>query len=92
MKEPIKRGDRALIINSVDGPTGHSVGKEVTVGQWQGEHSVYGNIWRVHGSNLISEYGGTGDSVDCAQSWLQKIDPEDPVNVDEFTKEDVLED
>lgn len=91
MKQPIKRGDRAIIINSVDGVNGHTVGKEVTVGQWVGEHTEYGNIWRVHGEGLISEYGGVGDSVDCAQSWLQKIDPEEPKKVENTSKEDVLE-
>ena len=75
MKQPIKAGDLAIIINSVDGPTGHSVGKIVTVGKMVGEHSQYGIIWKVHGQNLISEYGGVGDSVDCPAIWLKKIEP-----------------
>lgn len=92
MKQPIKSGDSALIIDSVDGVNGHSVGKTVTVGQRQGEHSKFGIIWRVHGKNLISEYGGVGDSVDCAQAWLQKIEPEEPDQTLVTTEEDELED
>lgn len=92
MKQPIKSGDKAIIIDSVDGVNGHSVGKEVIVGQRQGEHSVFGPIWRVHGKNLISEYGGVGDSVDCAQAWLKKIEPEDPDKTIVTQKEDALED
>ncbi len=75
MKQPIKSGDLAKIIDSVDGINGHSVGKVVTVGKLMGEHSIHGIIWRVHGTDLISEYGGTGDSVDCAAAWLKKIEP-----------------
>ena len=75
MKEPIKSGDLCKIIDSVDGVNGHSVGKTVTVGKMAGEHAVYGIVWRVHGSGLISEYGGTGDSVDCPAIWLKKIEP-----------------
>lgn len=78
MKEPIKSGDLAIIIDSIDGINGHTVGKTVTVGQRMGEHSQHGVIWKVHGKNLISEYGGVGDSADCAQAWLKKIEPDAP--------------
>ncbi len=75
MKEPIKQGDKAHIIKGVLGTTGPNVGKAVTVGQCQGEHSEHGRIWRVHGEGLITEYGATGTELDCAASWLRKIEP-----------------
>ena len=71
----IKRGDRAVIISGALGDKGPNVGKEVTVGQFQGEHSIHGRIWKVHGQGLVTEYGAVGDSVDCAAAWLQKLDP-----------------
>ena len=57
------------------GTTGPNIGKAVTVGQCQGEHSVHGRIWRVHGEGLVTEYGATGSELDCAAAWLRKIEP-----------------
>lgn len=76
MKEPIKSGDHAIIIAGALGDQGPNIGKRVTVGKLLGEHSQYGRIWRVHGTGLVSEYGAVGDQVDCAASWLRKIEPE----------------
>jgi len=73
--KPIQSGDRAIIIAGALGDKGPNVGKTVTVGTLRGEHSQHGRIWRVHGEGLVTEYGATGGSVDCAQSWLQKIEP-----------------
>lgn len=84
MKEPIKSGDQAEIIEGALGTTGPNVGKQVRVGQLQGEHSQHGRIWRVHGEGLTSEYGATGNEIDCAQSWLRKIEP--PANPGESTR------
>ena len=73
MQEPIKTGDRATIIAGALGDKGPNIGKQVTVGRLQGEHSQYGRIWRVHGAGLVTEYGAMGDDLDCAASWLRKI-------------------
>lgn len=75
VKEPIKQGDRAHIIAGALGTDGPNIGKAVTVGQCRGEHSKYGRIWRVHGENLITEYGAVGSELDCAADWLRKIEP-----------------
>lgn len=73
--EPIRKGDKATIIAGALGDTGPNVGKQVVVGLRMGEHSQHGAIWRVHGEGLITEYGAMGSSVDCAASWLRKIEP-----------------
>lgn len=75
MTEPIKKGDMAIIIAGALGDKGPNIGKTVTVGMFQGEHSVHGRIWRVYGDGLTSEYGASGSELDCAQSWLRKIEP-----------------
>jgi hypothetical protein len=75
MSEPIKTGDLAEIIEGALGTTGPNIGKRVTVGKLQGEHSKYGRIWRVHGEGLTTEYGATGTELDCAAAWLRKIEP-----------------
>ena len=76
MTEPVKNGDKAHIIAGALGDKGPNVGKAVTVGEFQGEHSKYGRIVRVHGEGLITEYGAVGSELDCAVAWLRKIDPE----------------
>lgn len=78
MSEPIKKGDMATIISGALGTGGPNVGKVVTVGTLQGEHSVHGRIWRVHGDGLTTEFGAVGSELDCAQSWLKKIEPPKP--------------
>ena len=75
MSEPIKCGDQAIIIAGALGDKGPNIGKTVTVGMLRGEHSKHGRIWHVHGDGLTTEYGAQGSSLDCAQSWLQKIEP-----------------
>jgi hypothetical protein len=75
MSGPIKAGDAAIIIAGALGDKGPNIGKRVTVGLRMGEHSQHGVIWRVHGAGLTTEYGATGSELDCAQAWLQKIDP-----------------
>lgn len=75
MNEPIKTGDRAHIIAGALGDKGPNVGKAVTVGKLQGEHSKFGRIWRVHGDGLVTEFGAMGGEVDCAAAWLRKIEP-----------------
>lgn len=70
-----KSGDDAIVIEGALGKTGPNVGKRVKIGNLQGLHTKYGKIWKVHGSNLITEYGVVGTSVDCSEHWLKKIDP-----------------
>lgn len=72
MNEPIKTGDRATIIAGALGGAGPNVGKRVTVGAMRGEHSQHGRIWRVYGDGLTTEFGATGNAVDCAACWLRK--------------------
>lgn len=73
----IKKGDRAQIIGGVDGL---NYGVIVEVGDYQGEHSKYGAIWRVRslGPDLVTEYGGVGKECDCAAAWLRKLPPTTP--------------
>ncbi len=73
--KPIQAGDHAEIIEGALGTKGPNVGKTVRVVSLRGEHSEYGRIWKVEGQGLISEYGAVGTTVDCAQSWLRKIEP-----------------
>lgn len=77
MKEPIKAGDLCEVVDGALGSGGPNIGKRVEVCSLQGEHSVYGRIWRCRGKDLVSEYGGKGITADFAQSWLRKIEPED---------------
>lgn len=78
MREPIKSGDIADIVEGALGTMGPNIGKRVRVGLLQGEHSVHGRIWRVHGDGLTTEYGATGSELDCAQAWLRKVEPDAP--------------
>lgn len=88
MQEPIKSGDRCLVIAGVLGDKGPNVGKTVTVGTLRGQHSEYGNIWRCHGPDIVSEYGAVGNEGDFAQSWLKKLPPDQtPPKVVEREKE-----
>ena len=77
MQEPIKTGDRATIIAGALGDKGPNIGKQVT---W----------WRVKprtsGRGAVNEYGAMGDELDCAASWLQKIEPP-PAPVERERKE-----
>ena len=89
MMEPIRRGDKATIIAGALGDKRPNVGKQVVVGFRMGEHSQHGSIWRVYGEELITEYGAIGASVDCAASWLKKIEPpKDKVN-EQLAKESI---
>jgi len=75
MSTPIKRGDLADIVEGALGVQGPNIGKRVTVGYLMGQHSLYGNIWQVSGENLMTEFGAIGPNVQCAQSWLKKVEP-----------------
>jgi hypothetical protein len=86
--KPIQAGDHAEIIEGALGTKGPNVGKQVSVVCLRGEHSEHGRIWKVEGEGLISEYGAVGTTVDCAQSWLRKIEPP-KVGSDDGVKKEV---
>lgn len=98
MAEPTRPGQKCRIINSSSGKDGHTVGKKVVtvflheenlrVDDYStGQHRVVdlGPIWRVQGEGLISNYGGVGDQVDCAQCWLE-VEPEEPPKAETTNK------
>lgn len=76
-KDKLEPGNLAIIIKSIDGL---SVGKIVTCVQIDGTHPQYGIIWLVESShgNLVTEYGGVGNTAHVPQDWLKKI-PKDPL-------------
>lgn len=78
MNEPIKAGDLAEVISGKYGTASPNIGLIVSVVSLQGEHSLYGRIWRCE-----AEYGEAGQPgiavppgyLDFAQDWLKKINP-----------------
>lgn len=82
MNEPIKSGDVCLVIDGIFGKDSPNIGKQVTVHGFRGEHSRYGRIWVCAGKDLVTEYGGKGNSCEFAADWLQKLPPE-PLNVED---------
>ena len=78
MKEPIKAGDLAVVVDGLLGKDSPNIGLVVTVRQYVGDEVTFGRIWRCE-----TEYGERiqkRDSVplgltDFAQSWLRKIQP-----------------
>lgn len=80
MKQPIKAGDRAVVIGGLGQKKSPNIGLEVTVSSLQGEHSQHGRIWRCTGDGIkqltdAGTYVATG-WADFAQGWLQKIEPD----------------
>jgi hypothetical protein len=79
MSEPIKAGDKAIVITGEDGKHSPNRGLTVTVSHLLGEHSVYGRMWHCLHPDLVSfksgEYLRTGSAA-LPASWLQKLDPE----------------
>lgn len=79
MKEPIKAGDLAEVINGLHGAKSPNLGLVVKVIAFVGEHSKHGRIWRCE-----AEYASLGQigtdrvparMADFAQDWLRKIEP-----------------
>lgn len=93
-KEPIKAGDLAEVISGLQGTASPNLGLIVSVVSLQGEHSLYGRIWRCE-----AEYGEAGQPgiaippghLDFAQDWLRKINPP-PLPDKVRTKDLVLQD
>lgn len=73
MNEPIKAGDVCIVIDGIFGADSPNIGKQVTVHGLRGEHSKYGRIWLCAGKDLVSEFGGKGNSCEFAAGWLQKL-------------------
>lgn len=74
----LEPGDLAIVIKSLDG---HTTGKIVECVQIDYiNHPDHGTIWLVKskGSDLVSEYGGIGETVHVPQDWLKKI-PKGPL-------------
>jgi hypothetical protein len=98
LTEPTRPGQRCRVIGTSNGTAGHTYGKEVVTVFEHDQHLRterggivvdMGPVWRVRGENLISEYGGAGDQVDCLAIWLEVID--DPDNVDAHSTNKELE-
>jgi hypothetical protein len=65
------QGDLAIIVESIEGV---STGKIVQCIRIQGDHSLYGPIWKVRSKDtLVSEHGGVGNEVDVPDKWLKPI-------------------
>ena len=80
MKQPIKRGDRAVVIGGLGRHKSPNLGLTVEVGQCFGEHSMLGRVWHCTNPEIkqLTDSGGyvvTGEA-DFAQSWLRKIEPD----------------
>lgn len=91
MPKPVYPGARCEIIGSANGPKGPSVGRHCTaLYLHQHQHSLWGNIWRVgsvDGSDFVSEHGGVGPEVDCAEDWLRVIEDDQTQSTETETKE-----
>ena len=90
MNEPIKSGDRALVIGGLGRHKSPNIGLTVIVGQCLGEHSQHGRIWHCTGTGIkqLNDGGGytTTGEADFAASWLQKLPPP-PLKQTTTTKE-----
>lgn len=79
MKEPIKAGDRCLVISGLARSKSPNIGLTVTVGKCLGEHSQHGRIWHCTGVGVkqLTDAGGyvVTNEGDFATDWLQKLDP-----------------
>ena len=78
MKEPIKAGDLAEVIDGLQGRASPNLGLIVRVKTCVGEHSQHGRIWRCEAEYAVIGQPGvdvpTG-AADFAQAWLRKIEP-----------------
>jgi hypothetical protein len=81
MSNSLQPGDLAIIIKS---QLGLSIGRIVECVQIDGRHSKLGIIWLVKSNapNLISEFGGKGNTFHVPQDWLRKISPPDDLAED----------
>lgn len=79
MREPIKAGDKCLVVSGLWRSKSPNIGLTVTVGLYLGEHSQHGHIWHCTGDGIkqLSDIGTyvTTNEGDFTASWLQKIEP-----------------
>lgn len=55
--------------------------KVVQVDTLQGEHSIFGRVWRCYCKDgLVTEFGAIGEFADFAEDWLEPF--EDPQSLD----------
>ena len=81
----IEPGILAEVIESLDGA---AVGSIVQVISLQGEHSLFGPIWKCRSKDtLVTEFGGVGNEADFAQKWLRPIRPSELDKTTETRKE-----
>ena len=74
MSNNLEPGCLAVIIKSVEGA---AIGVVVQCIRVEGQHSVYGTVWRVRSKTpLATEFGGVGHEVDLPAVWLRKIKPD----------------
>lgn len=89
----VQAGKTYLIIGSANGPKGPSVGRKcIAVSKYAHEHSLHGPIWRVRsadGKDFVSEHGGVGPEVDCAEDWLEPVPPEPPKEQPRIVEKDL---
>jgi len=80
MKQPIKAGDRCIVIQGLGRDRSPNVGLTVTVGTLQGTHSRFGRVWRCMGPGVrqLSDAGTYIETgwADFPAQWLQKVDPD----------------
>jgi predicted RNA-binding Zn-ribbon protein involved in translation (DUF1610 family) len=81
MKEPIKAGDMAEVINGMTGKASPNIGLIVTVKMLVYECPQLGKIWRCEAEYAETIRNGKCDCPpgmgDFAQDWLRKINPPD---------------
>lgn len=79
MREPLKAGDLAIVIDGINGKESPNINKIVTVGKLVGEHSILGPVRHCVGQdicqmNASGQYIKTGEA-DFPIIWLKKIEP-----------------
>lgn len=78
MNEPIKAGDRCIIIRGATGNKSPNVGKIITAGVTVGEHPQFGRMVRIHGQGLDTVKLGVLNWAEIPTAWLRKLPPVAP--------------
>ena len=87
MIEPIKSGDRCLVVGGLTRLKSPNVGLTVSVRELRGDHSRLGRVWRCDGKG-VCQMNDTGEFIvtgwaDFPEAWLQKIPPDQPSSFEE---------
>ena len=98
MKRPIQAGDVCEVINAMGERKSPNLGIQVRVVHFQGEHSRLGPIWHCEpmpGYTMfkLTDWGGTEPTPngDLAQSWLQRIDPDEDLEIQKAMKKEEVD-